>query len=192
MSKKAQRVNAECIVRGFLLGSAWRDYKKTGTICGFPLPEGLKKGERLPEPLFTPSTKADKGHDENISYQQLEDLLGSHMAHRLKEISLKIYTQAYEYAYSQGLVLCDTKFEFGLVDSQLIIIDELLTPDSSRFLRLEDYQAGAIDESYDKEIIRQYLLQTNWDKTPPAPQLPEELIEKTCSRYSEIKKKLIS
>jgi phosphoribosylaminoimidazole-succinocarboxamide synthase len=182
---KAKLIPYECIVRGYLLGSAYRDYQKTGTISGYPLPEGLHKGSRLETPIFTPSTKAEEGHDENISFDSMKDNVGD-IANTLQEYSLKVFQKASEYALSKGIIIADTKIEFGFVDDQIIIIDELFTPDSSRFILQEDYDQGFIDKSMDKEYIRAYLASLEWDQKPPPPSIPPDVIAKTKQRYDDI------
>ncbi len=183
--KKAEMLPAECIVRGYIEGSAWKEYQQKGTVSGIAMPEGLKRGDRLPEPLFTPSTKADEGHDENITFAELEALLGKDMAATLRDMSLTIYQQGAEYALERGLILADTKFEFGVLDGEVILCDEVLTPDSSRFWDLERYEPGKAQESFDKQYLRDYLETLDWDKQPPAPELPEAIIEQTSKRYLE-------
>jgi phosphoribosylaminoimidazole-succinocarboxamide synthase len=186
--EKASVLPVECIVRGYISGSGWKSYQRDGTVCGITLPDDLKESAKLPEPLFTPSTKADEGHDENISYEQMVEITGAETAEKLKELSLAVYKKASEYAESKGIIIADTKMEFGLKDGEIILIDELLTPDSSRFWPGEAYEAGRGQDSFDKQIVRDYLLTLDWDKTPPAPELPKEIVEKTRSRYAEIVK----
>lgn len=188
--KKAKLIPYECIVRGYLLGSAYRDYQKTGTIAGYPLPEGLHKGSRLDTPIFTPSTKAEEGHDENISFASMKNTMGD-IADTLQDYSLKVFQKASEYALSKGIIVADTKIEFGFVEDQIIIIDELFTPDSSRFILKEDYDQGFIDKSMDKEYIRSYLASLQWDQKPPPPSIPEEVILKTKQRYNDITELLL-
>ena len=183
--KKAKLIPYECIVRGYLLGSAYRDYQKTGTIAGYPLPKGLHKGSRLETPMFTPSTKAEEGHDENISFDSMKDSVGD-IANTLHKYSLEVFQKASEYALSKGIIIADTKIEFGFVDDQIIIIDELFTPDSSRFILKEDYDQGFIDKSMDKEYIRSYLASLEWDQKPPPPSIPSDVIAKTRQRYNDI------
>ncbi|GAB4405989.1 MAG: phosphoribosylaminoimidazolesuccinocarboxamide synthase [Thermodesulfovibrionales bacterium] len=184
--KKARPLPVECIVRGYLSGSGWKEYKEKGTVCGIRLPHGLVESSRLDEPIFTPSTKAEEGHDVNISFEEAKDIVGSDTAERLREISLRIYSRAREIAEKKGIIIADTKFEFGLYDNELILIDELLTPDSSRFWSLKDYQPGKSQDSFDKQIVRNYLLTLNWDMRPPGPELPDEIAAKTAERYREI------
>ncbi|HCO11787.1 MAG TPA: phosphoribosylaminoimidazolesuccinocarboxamide synthase [Desulfonauticus sp.] len=182
--KKAKPLPIECIVRGYITGSGWKDYQNTGKVCGHVLPDNLKKSDKLPNPLFTPSTKAELGeHDENITIAQAKAKIGEGLFKLVEDISLKIYTQAQEYARSRGIIIADTKFEFGLKDKKLLLIDEVLTPDSSRFWPAESYTPGKDQPSFDKQYLRDWLTQSGWDKTPPAPNLPEEVIEKTKEKY---------
>jgi phosphoribosylaminoimidazole-succinocarboxamide synthase len=187
--KKAKPLPVECIVRGYLSGSGWLEYKEKQTVCGIPLPSGLKESSKLPEPIFTPSTKSDE-HDENISFEEAVQILGSKTANKIKKYSLEIYKKAYEYAYDRGIIIADTKFEFGIYYNRIILIDELLTPDSSRFWDKELYKEGQSQPSYDKQIIRDYLLQIGWDKNLPIPDLPQDIIEKTSKKYQEVYNKL--
>jgi phosphoribosylaminoimidazole-succinocarboxamide synthase len=174
----------ECVVRGYLAGSGWKDYVATGKVCGHRLPEGLRESEKLPEPIFTPATKSQNGHDENISEQQMEKIIGSEYAQKLKQLSLQIYQKASDYALKRGLILADTKFEFGLdKNGEITLADEVLTPDSSRFWSLEDYRIGISPPSFDKQFVRDYLESIDWDKKPPAPELPSEIVEATKNRY---------
>jgi phosphoribosylaminoimidazole-succinocarboxamide synthase len=185
--KKAQPLPVECIVRGYLAGSGWQEYRATKSVCGIALPAGLRESERLPEPIFTPSTKAPEGtHDENIPFAEVERLVGAPLAAQVREVSLALYRAAHSFAQTKGFLLADTKFEFGLRDGQLLLIDEAFTPDSSRFWRAEVYQPGAPQESYDKQIIRNYLISLGWDRRPPAPHLPPEIIAQAATRYQEI------
>ena len=185
--KKAQPLPVECIVRGYLAGSGWQEYRATRSVCGIALPPGLCESERLPEPIFTPSTKAPEGtHDENIPFSEVERLVGAPLAAQVREVSLALYRAAHAFAQSKGFLLADTKFEFGRRGGQLLLIDEAFTPDSSRFWRAEVYQPGAPQESYDKQIIRNYLLSLGWDRRPPAPHLPAEIIAQAAARYQEI------
>ncbi len=190
LMRKAQPFPVECIVRGWLIGSGYKDYTKTGKVCGIDLPEGLRKADRLPEPIFTPSTKATEGHDENISFEQVVELIGQDHAEQLRDLSLLIYTQAAEYARERGIIIADTKFEFGLLDGEIVLIDEVLTPDSSRFWPADKVVPGENPPSYDKQIVRDWLEASGWGKTPPAPELPDEIIEKTSSAYLDIYTKL--
>jgi len=184
--KKAKPVPIECIVRGYLSGSAWQDYKKNKSICGISLPEGLRESDKLPEAIFTPSTKAEEGHDINITFEEAKSIAGSDIAEAVKIKSLEVYKEASLLAEKKGIIIADTKMEFGLLDGKLILIDELLTPDSSRFWSKAEYIPGKPQDSFDKQIVRDYLLSTNWDKTPPGPKLPKEIVEKTSKRYEEI------
>ncbi len=183
--RKAQMLPAECIVRGYLEGSGLKDYKATGAVSGIKLPEGLKQADRLPEPIFTPSTKAVEGHDMNVSYEYIKEQIGNELATELKEKSIALYKKANEYALSRGIILADTKFEFGMLDGKMVIADEMCTPDSSRFWELSDYQPGRAQKSFDKQFLREYLETLDWDKQPPAPKLPDEVIKKTQDKYIE-------
>jgi phosphoribosylaminoimidazole-succinocarboxamide synthase len=182
---KATPLPVECVVRGYLAGSGWKDYQKTGTICGHPLPTGLVQAEKLPEPLFTPSTKAESGHDENISWNECRRLLGDEVAAQVRDYSIELYEHGRAYAAQCGILIADTKFEFGMVGDEIILIDECLTPDSSRFWPAAAYQPGGSPPSYDKQFVRDYLETLDWDKTPPAPELPPEVVEKTSLKYIE-------
>lgn len=186
--KKAKPIPVECIVRGYLSGSGWKEYQKSGTVCGIKLPEGLVESSRLDEPIFTPSTKAEQGHDINISFDEMKKIVGDELAERLRDASLRIYRKAREIAKRRGIIIVDTKMEFGIYNSDIILIDELLTPDSSRFWSIKDYEAGRGQDSFDKQIVRDYLLSIKWDKRPQAPSLPEEIIQKTAERYREIRR----
>ena len=182
---KAKRIPVECVVRGYLSGSAWAEYQKWGTISGESLPKGLKESQELPQPLFTPTTKAETGHDQPLSMDEIKRLVGEAIAEEMKERSLAIYSYARSYARARGIIIADTKMEFGLDDDKLILIDELLTPDSSRFWDAELYRVGQSQPSYDKQPVRDWLVQSGWDKEPPAPMLPPEVIEATTKRYQE-------
>lgn len=184
--KKASPMLVECIVRGYLSGSGWKEYREQGTVCSIPLPAGLVESSRLDTPIFTPSTKAEEGHDINISFDRMKEIVGGGMAERLRDVSLRVYAKAREHAEKKGIIIADTKMEFGLFDGELILIDELLTPDSSRFWSMGSYAPGKGQDSYDKQIIRDYLLTLEWDQTYPGPRLPEEIILKTMERYREI------
>jgi phosphoribosylaminoimidazole-succinocarboxamide synthase len=188
--KKAQRLDVECIARGFLTGSAWSEYQKAGTVCGLGVPAGMVESEQFPEPLFTPTTKAEVGHDENMSYEQLVDQIGAETANAIKLRTLAIYQYAAQYAAERGIIIADTKLEFGIVDDEPIIIDEMLTPDSSRFWPADEYATGRGQPSFDKQFVRDYLSQSGWNKEPPAPHLPAEIIEKTSERYHEAYRRL--
>lgn len=184
--KKAKPLPVECIVRGYLSGSGWKEYREKGTVCGIRLPEGLVESSRLDEPIFTPSTKAEEGHDINITFDEMKGIVGKDTAEELRELSLSVYSRAREIAEEKGIIIADTKFEFGLFDNEIILIDELLTPDSSRFWSKKDYREGKGQDSYDKQIVRDYLLTLKWDMRPPGPHLPEDIIKKTSERYREI------
>jgi phosphoribosylaminoimidazole-succinocarboxamide synthase len=181
--RRATRVDAECVVRGYLAGSGWSEYQRTGAVCGHALPDGLREADRLPEPIFTPSTKAEVGHDENISRDQLADLVGSGLARQLEERSLALYAEGARRAEAVGLILADTKFEFGFIDGELAVIDEVLTPDSSRFWDAARYEPGSSPPSFDKQFVRDFVAATGWNKEPPAPLLPDEVIAGTRDRY---------
>lgn len=183
--RKAERFDIECIVRGYLAGSGWREYRAQGTVCGIELPAGLKESSRLPEPIFTPSTKADTGHDENISFERMCDIVPRPQAERLRDLSLSIYSRAHEYARERGIILADTKFEFGTIGGTIVSIDEMLSPDSSRFWPLDSFEPGRPQHSFDKQYVRDYLDETGWDHNPPAPSLPEDVVERTRRRYEE-------
>ena len=184
--KKAEQLPVECIVRGYLSGSGWKEYQKTGSVCGIKLQDGLEESSRLETPIFTPSTKAEEGHDINISFQETENIVGAEMTAKLRDVSLRIYSKAREIAEKKGIIIADTKFEFGIYDKELILIDEILTPDSSRFWSMQTYAPGKGQDSYDKQIIRDYLLTLDWDQTYPGPVLPEHIVEKAIERYREI------
>lgn len=184
--KKAQPMPVECIVRGYLSGSGWQEYKKSGMVCSIKLREGLTESSRLDEPIFTPSTKAEEGHDINISFDEMKNIIGSETAERLKDISIRVYSKARAMAEKKKIIIADTKMEFGMYNGEIILIDELLTPDSSRFWSMENYAPGRGQDSYDKQIVRDYLLTLDWDKTCPGPSLPDQIIEKTAGRYREI------
>lgn len=191
--KKLDPLPVEAIVRGFIIGSGWKEYVETGKICGISLPENMKLAQELPEPIFTPSTKAEVGeHDENISFDNVVDLIGGDLAEQVRDISLKIYKKAFEYAKRFGVLMADTKFEFGLdQNNKLYLIDEVLTPDSSRFWDAKTYKVGISPPSYDKQIVRDYLETLDWDKTPPGPKLPVQIIEKTARQYADLEAKLV-
>lgn len=186
MVEKASVLPIECIARGYLSGSGWKSYRENGTVCGIKLPPGLKESSRLPEPIFTPSTKAAQGHDINISFEECQQIAGPKWAGALKELTLKIYKKASQIAEEKGIIIADTKMEFGMAKNGIILIDELLTPDSSRFWSKKSYKEGTSQDSYDKQIIRDYLLTLDWDMKPPAPRLPADILEKTSRRYREI------
>jgi phosphoribosylaminoimidazole-succinocarboxamide synthase len=183
---KAEKLDYECIARGYIIGSGWKDYQKTGAICGLPLPSGLMMAQELPQPIFTPSTKAEVGHDENIEFDAMIDSYGKKKAEAVKENTLKIYTFARDYLKKAGIILADTKLEFGFLGDELILIDEVITPDSSRFWDMSKYKIGSSPVSFDKQYIRDYLDTTSWDKNSPAPPLPDLVVEKTLEKYQEI------
>lgn len=182
---RAEVIPFECVVRGYLAGSGWKEYQQTGAICGHPLPAGLSQAAQLPAPIFTPATKAETGHDINISIAQMANALGADLTRRLEAISLQIYREAAAYAATRGIVICDTKFEFGLRDGELVWIDEALTPDSSRFWPRDLYKAGRMQPSFDKQFVRDYLETLDWNKQPPAPPLPAEVVNATSAKYRE-------
>jgi len=188
--KKAQPLAIECIVRGYLSGSGWKEYKKSQTICGLKLPAGLTESAELPEPIFTPSTKAEAGHDENINFEQAVKIVGPELAKQARELSLMIYQAGRDYARQRGIIIADTKFEFGLFEGKLILIDEVLTPDSSRFWPADQYAPGQSQPSFDKQFVRDYLETLTWDKTPPGPQLPDDVVAKTSAKYLEAYERL--
>ncbi len=181
--RRATRVDAECVVRGYLAGSGWAEYQRNGAVCGHPLPSGLRDADRLPEPIFTPSTKADVGHDENITRDQLADLVGADLAAQLERRSIELYVEGARRAEAVGLILADTKFEFGWIDGELAVIDEVLTPDSSRFWDAERYAPGSSPPSFDKQFVRDFVAASGWNKEPPAPRLPDDVIAGTRDRY---------
>ena len=183
--KKAKPLAIECVVRGYLAGSGWKEYQKSRTVCGIPLPAGLVESSELPEPIFTPATKAETGHDENISFAQAEKIVGADIARQAREFSLRLYSDARAYARERGIIIADTKFEFGLFDGKLILIDEVLTPDSSRFWPAAEYKPGRGQPSFDKQFVRDYLETLTWDKNPPAPALPADVVAKTSAKYVE-------
>ncbi|MGH8497494.1 MAG: phosphoribosylaminoimidazolesuccinocarboxamide synthase [Methylococcales bacterium] len=191
--KKMSPLPVEAIVRGYLIGSGWKDYQRSGSVCGIPLPEGLRQAERLPEAIFTPSTKAEIGtHDENISFDRMIEVLGAELAEQVRKTSLSLYTRAFEYARTRGIIIADTKFEFGLdKPGRLHLIDEVLTPDSSRFWPVDQYATGTSPPSFDKQVVRDYLESLDWDKKAPGPRLPSEIIHRTAQKYREAEKRLI-
>ena len=189
---KTEVLPVECVVRGYLSGSGWEEYQKTGEVCGIKLPKGLLESSRLEEPIFTPATKAEMGlHDENISFEKVEKTIGRDFAKKMKSLSLAIYKKARDFAEQRGILIADTKMEFGVKAGKLILIDELLTPDSSRFWPRDEYQPGGPQRSFDKQFLRDYLLSIRWNKNPPAPQLPEEIVKKTREKYLEAYEKLV-
>jgi phosphoribosylaminoimidazole-succinocarboxamide synthase len=187
---KTKPLPVECVVRGYLSGSGWKEYKQKQSVCGISLPAGLRESEKLPEVIFTPSTKADVGHDQNVNREYVVSMLGKDMTRELERVSIEIYKRASGYALDKGIIIADTKFEFGIHDGRLILIDEVLTPDSSRFWPCESYRPGCAQPSFDKQFVRDYLEGLDWDKTPPAPALPAEIISKTTEKYLEAYRKL--
>jgi phosphoribosylaminoimidazole-succinocarboxamide synthase len=189
---KTDPLPVECVVRGYLAGSGWEEYRKTGTICGIPLPKGLVESSKLETPIFTPATKAEQGlHDENIAFSRMEEIVGKNLAEQLRSVSIGVYEEARDYAERRGILIADTKMEFGMKDGRLILIDELLTPDSSRFWPKDGYKPGGSQKSFDKQFLRDYLLSIEWNKTPPAPVLPEEIVRKTREKYLEAYERLV-
>jgi phosphoribosylaminoimidazole-succinocarboxamide synthase len=183
--KKAKVFPIECVARGFLTGSGLKDYNKTGSVCGIPLPAGLRDSDRLPKPIFTPATKAETGHDENISEEQAGKIVGEENIRRLKELTQSLYTRGVEYASGRGIIICDTKFEFGIIDGRITIVDEMLTPDSSRFWPADQYTPGKPQPSFDKQFVRDYLERIGWNKQPPGPELPDDIVNMTSAKYVE-------
>ena len=183
--KKAQPLAIECVVRGYLAGSGWKEYQKQGTVCGISLPDGLENSSQLPEPIFTPATKAEEGHDENISFDEAVNIVGKNVAEQARELSIKLYMRGRDHAAEKGIIIADTKFEFGIFEGELILIDEVLTPDSSRFWPADLYAPGRSQPSFDKQFVRDYLETLDWDKTPPGPELPAEIVQKTSEKYIE-------
>src|SRR4030095_8144484 len=188
--RKTKPLAVECVVRGYLAGSGWKEYQESQSVCGIKLPSGLKLASQLPEPIFTPATKAEQGHDENIDMKRCAQILGEEIANRVKELSLKIDSNGREHAAKKGIIVADTKFEFGTIDGELLLIDECLTPDSSRFWPKDEYGVGQSPPSFDKQFVRDYLETLDWDKTPPAPRLPKEVIGKTSAKYTEAFRRL--
>ncbi|ODM26765.1 phosphoribosylaminoimidazolesuccinocarboxamide synthase [Acetivibrio mesophilus] len=188
--KKIQMIPAECIVRGYLEGSGLKDYKATGSICGIKLPEGLRQADKLPEPIFTPSTKESEGHDQNVSFEGLCNTIGTELANKLRDMSLALYNKASQYAESKGIILADTKFEFGILDGKIVLGDEIFTPDSSRFWDMKEYEPGRAQKSFDKQFLREYLETIDWDKNPPAPVLPDDVVKNTELKYIEAYERL--
>jgi phosphoribosylaminoimidazole-succinocarboxamide synthase len=187
---RADMVPVECVVRGYISGSAWKEYKATGAVCGIRLPAGLKESDRLPEPIFTPATKATSGHDENIQFAEMTRIVGPELSNQLRDVSLNIYTKAAEYARQKGIIIADTKFEFGRTAKGLTLADEVLTPDSSRFWPADKYQSGRAQSSFDKQYVRDYLEEIRWNKQPPAPSLPAEVARRTSEKYLEAYRQL--
>ncbi len=188
--RKTEPLPVECIVRGYLAGSGLKEYRRSGTVCGIKLPAGLREADKLPEPIFTPSTKAQEGHDVNITFEECVRLIGPELAEKVRHLSLAIYKKAAAYAEERGIIIADTKFEFGLADGKLLLIDEVLTPDSSRFWPKEEYEPGRPQKSFDKQFLRDWLEEIGWNKEPPAPELPPEIVEKTRARYLEAYKRI--
>ncbi|HEX6641432.1 MAG TPA: phosphoribosylaminoimidazolesuccinocarboxamide synthase [Thermoanaerobaculia bacterium] len=188
--KKCDVIPVECVARGYLVGSGLKEYKETGSVCGIRLPEGLKTASKLPEPIFTPATKEDTGHDINISFDQMSEIVGPTLATKLRDLTLSLYQEAAEYALTRGIIIADTKFEFGLRNGEIVWIDEVLTPDSSRFWPADQYKEGSNPPSYDKQFVRDWLETTGWDKNPPAPELPPDVVEKTREKYLEAYREL--
>jgi len=189
--KKAKAVPVECVVRGYLSGSGWKEYQQSRSICGIKLPDGLRESDKLPEPIFTPSTKEDVGHDINVSQEYVEKELGKDVTGKLRETSIALYKKASQYAESKGIIIADTKFEFGVYENKLILIDEILTPDSSRFWPKDEYKPGGAPPSFDKQFVRDYLETLTWDKTPPGPELPNEIVQKTSQKYLQALKMIL-
>ncbi|MGB3341861.1 MAG: phosphoribosylaminoimidazolesuccinocarboxamide synthase [bacterium] len=189
--KKAGPIDVECVVRGYIAGSGWKDYQKTGLVGGVKI-DGLKQGDKLPYPMFTPATKAHSGHDENISYEKMKEVVLEHDAEFIKAKSIELYNFAHDYARERNIIIADTKFEFGRLDNRLILIDEIFTPDSSRFWNPELYKPGGSQASFDKQFVRDYLLSTNWDRNSPPPELPPDIVEKTVDRYKEALERIVS
>ncbi|MCM8761612.1 MAG: phosphoribosylaminoimidazolesuccinocarboxamide synthase [Candidatus Omnitrophica bacterium] len=181
--KKAKTIPVECVVRGYISGSGWKEYKQSGSICGIALPKGLRESDKLPEPIFTPSTKEDVGHDINVSQDYVEKRLGKDMTDKLKNTSIALYKKASHYAESKGIIIADAKFEFGVYQNKIILIDEVLTPDSSRFWPKDEYKPGGPQPSFDKQFVRDYLETLSWNKTPPGPELPDDIVRKTSQKY---------
>ena len=188
--KKAERIDVECVVRGYIAGSAWAEYKRTGAVSGRPMPSGLREGEKLATPIFTPTTKAEVGHDENMTFEEVENMTGVKVAERIRETSIAVYNHAHDIALGRGIVLADTKMEFGFIDGELCLIDELLTPDSSRFWDAEGYAPGESQPNFDKQFVRDWLNTQGWDHEPPAPEMPDDIVEKTRERYLEAYRRL--
>ncbi len=188
--RKAQRIDVECVVRGYITGSAWAEYRREGSVSGVPMPDNLREGDRFPEPLFTPTTKAEVGHDENISLSQMEDMVGREMTEKLRQFTIQIYVSARDLAIEKGIIIADTKMEFGIIDDEITLIDELLTPDSSRFWDVTGYAPGKSQPNFDKQFVRDWLDEHGWDHEPPAPSLPADVVVKTSQRYHDAFKKL--
>lgn len=189
--RKAQRIDVECVVRGYITGSGWKEYRKYGSVCGIPLPAGLIEAQRLPETIFTPTTKAETGHDENIDFKTVAEMIGGELAAEIRDLTIAVYEKARSYAETRGIIIADTKFEFGRVNGKTILIDEILSPDSSRFWPRSSYRPGGSQPSFDKQFVRDYLETLDWDKTPPAPALPENIVDKTLEKYREARDLLL-
>jgi phosphoribosylaminoimidazole-succinocarboxamide synthase len=190
ITKKCEVIPFECVIRGYLSGSGWKEYKESKSVCGINLPDNLKESDKLSEPIFTPATKAEAGHDENISFDYMKNEIGQELSQKVKDLSINIYNKAADYAAQKGVIIADTKFEFGLLKDKIILVDEVLTPDSSRFWPASDYEAGRPQASFDKQFVRDYLESTGWGKTPPAPDLPREVVVKTQEKYRQVLKML--
>jgi phosphoribosylaminoimidazole-succinocarboxamide synthase len=188
--RKAQMFPVECVARGYLSGSGWKEYQQAQSVCGIQLPAGLRESDRLPQPIFTPATKSSSGHDINISFEQAAHIVGDERARRLRKLTLEIYERASDYAQQRGIIVADTKFEFGLIDSEIVLADEVLTPDSSRFWPATSYRPGGPQYSYDKQFVRDYLESIHWDKNPPAPALPADVVKKTREKYVQAYRQL--
>jgi phosphoribosylaminoimidazole-succinocarboxamide synthase len=183
--RRTDVIPIECVARGYLSGSGWKEYQQSGTVCGIPLPAGLQESSRLPAPIFTPATKAETGHDENISFERTSELIGQSLAEQLRELTLSIYQRGCQHAAAKGIIIADTKFEFGIRDGQVILIDEVMTPDSSRFWPADLWQPGRGQASFDKQFVRDWLLSSGWDRNSPPPQLPDDVVQRTSARYIE-------
>jgi len=188
--RKAEVLPVECVVRGYLAGYGWKSYRERGAVCGLRLPEGLQESSELPEPIFTPSTKAETGHDQDLSFEDVTDLLGEALAGKVRDRSTRLYVKARDYAHKCGIIVCDTKFEWGLIDGELTLVDEALTPDSSRFWPVDQYAPGRPQVSFDKQFVRDWLEASGWNKTPPAPELPDDVVRKTSAKYIEAYERL--
>ena len=188
--KRAEPLPVECVARGYIIGSGWADYQRSGEVCGIRLPVGLKQAERLPKTIFTPATKAQTGHDENIDFDRVKSIVGTEIAERVRDFTIRLYELGHDHARERGIILADTKFEFGLVDGRLILIDEVMTPDSSRFWDVETYRVGESPPSYDKQFVRDHLEETGWNKEPPPPELPPDVVQKTSQKYAEALRRL--
>ena len=190
--KQAEPLPVECVARGYIIGSGWADYQRTGEVCGIELPSGLRQADRLPDTIFTPATKAQTGHDENIDFERTVSIVGQDIAERIRDFTLQLYELGHQHARSRGIILADTKFEFGLVDGRIVLIDEVMTPDSSRFWDIETYRVGASPPSYDKQFVRDYLVDLGWNKEPPPPELPDDVVSNTSRKYLDALERLTS